>query len=166
MSNGIHDKLGRVRTPRVHITYEVETEGGSVQRELPFVVGVLGDFSGNPAKELKPLKERKFVNIDRDNFDEVMGKFAPELNLKVENTIKGDKSEMAVHLEFHSLDDFSPARVVEKVEPLKKLKETRDKISELMTRIDRSDELEAALEEGLKELKKQREGAKKTKGGE
>lgn len=164
MSNGIHDKLGRVRTPRVHITYEVATAGGSVQRELPFVVGVLGDFSGSAP--LKPLKERNFVTIDRDNFDEVMGKFAPELNLKVENTIKGDKSEMAVNLKFRSLEDFSPARVVEQVEPLKKLKETRDKITELMTRIDRSDRLEEALEEGLKELKKQREGAKKTKGGE
>lgn len=162
---GVHDKLSRVRKPRVHITYEVETDGASVQRELPFVVGVLGDFSGNPATPLKPLKDRKFVNIDRDNFDEVMAKFAPELNLKVENTIKGDKSEMGVHLEFRSLDDFAPARVVEQVEPLKKLKETRDKISDLMTRVDRSDELEAALEEGLRELKKMREAADKTKGG-
>lgn len=162
---GVHDKLSRVRKPRVHITYEVETDGASVQRELPFVVGVLGDFSGNPTTPLKPLKDRKFVNIDRDNFDEVMAKFTPELNLKVENTIKGDKSEMGVHLEFRSLDDFTPAQVVQQVEPLKKLKETRDKISDLMTRIDRSDELEAALEDGLKELKKMRDAAGKTKGG-
>jgi len=162
---GVHDKLSRVRKPRVHITYEVETDGASVQRELPFVVGVLGDFSGNPTTALKPLKDRKFVNIDRDNFDEVMAKFAPELNLRVENTIAGDKSEMGVHLEFKSLDDFAPARVVEQVEPLKKLKDTRDKISDLMTRIDRSDELEAALEDGLKELKKMRDAAKKSEGG-
>jgi len=161
----VHDKLSRVRKPRVHITYEVETDGASVQRELPFVMGVLGDFSGNPTTPLKPLRDRKFVNIDRDNFDEVMAKFAPELNMRVENTIQGDESEMAVHLEFRSLDDFSPARVVDQVEPLKKLRETRDRISDLMTRIDRSDELEEALEDGLKELKKMRDKEKKAKGG-
>ena len=64
----INDKLERVRKPRVHIKYEVETEGGVVQKELPFVVGVMGDFSGHPTEALKPLKERKFINIDRDNW--------------------------------------------------------------------------------------------------
>src|SRR3954462_8026925 len=98
MSRSIHDKLGRVRPPRVHITYRVETEGAVVEKELPFVVGVLGDFSGHPTKELKPLRDRKFVPIDRDNFNDVLAKMTPGLNLRVENTLKGDGTEMAVQL--------------------------------------------------------------------
>ena len=81
MAESIHDKLKRVRKPRVHITYEVETEGAMVQKELPFVVGVLGDFSGNPTEPLKPLKDRKFVQIDRDNFNDVMARMTPGLEL-------------------------------------------------------------------------------------
>lgn len=145
----IHDKLSRVRKPRVHITYEVETEGAAVMKELPFVVGVLGDFSGNPEKPLKSLKERKFVQIDRDNFNDVMAKIAPELNMKVENTIKGDGSEMAVKLNFNSMDDFDPAAVVNQVEPLKKLLETRNKLNDLMSKVDRSEDLEGLLEQVL-----------------
>jgi type VI secretion system protein ImpB len=146
---GIHDKLNRVRKPRVHISYEVETGGAQVQRELPFVVGVLGDFSGNPEQPLKSLKDRKFVQIDRDNFDDVMAKIAPELNMKVANTIAGDGSEMAVKLKFNSMADFDPAKVAEQVEPLKKLLETRAKLNDLMTKVDRSEELEGILERVL-----------------
>lgn len=156
---GIHDKLSRVRKPRVHITYEVETEGATVQRELPFVVGVLGDFSGNPKEPLKPLKDRKFVSIDRDNFDQVMANFAPELNLKVPNTIAGDGSEMAVSLKFKSLEDFEPAKVAEQVEALKKLMQTREKLTDLMTKIDRSEDLEEIVEEMLKKAKDSKGGA-------
>ena len=145
----IHDQLGRVRKPRVHITYEVETGGAAVQRELPFVVGVLGDFSGNPTKELKPLKDRKFVNIDRDNFNDILREMAPGLQFKVENTIAGDGSEMAVDLKFESMDDFEPAKVVDQVEPLKKLLETRNKLNDLMSKVDRSEELEGILEKVL-----------------
>src|SRR5665647_994245 len=94
MAESIHEKLKRVRPPRVHITYDVETEGAVVQKELPFVVGILGDFSGNPTEPLKPLKDRKFVQIDRDNFNDVMARMTPGLNLKVDNTLKGDGSEM------------------------------------------------------------------------
>src|SRR5713101_182979 len=124
-SSSIHDKLDRVRKPRVHITYEVETEGAVVQKELPFVVGVLGDFSGNPTAPLKPLKDRKFIQIDRDNFNDVMARMTPGLNLKVENTLKGDGSEMPVQLKFGSIEDFEPGRIVNQVEPLRKLLETR-----------------------------------------
>lgn len=145
----IHDKLSRVRKPRVHISYEVETEGAAVERELPFVVGVMGDFSGNPTEPLKSLKDRKFVQIDRDNFNEVMAKIAPELNMKVENTLKGDGSEMAVNLKFNSMEDFDPGRVVEQIEPLKKLMETRNKLNDLMSKVDRSEELEGILEQVL-----------------
>src|SRR5688572_27622685 len=111
MSSSVHDKLKRVRKPRVHITYEVETEGAVVQKELPFVVGVVGDFSGNPTEKLKPLKDRKFVNIDRDNINDVMRQMKPGLNMRVENTLKGDGSEMAVQLKFESMEDFDPAQV-------------------------------------------------------
>ncbi|MGO9599197.1 MAG: type VI secretion system contractile sheath small subunit [Isosphaeraceae bacterium] len=156
-SASIHDKLSRVRKPRVHITYEVETEGARVLRELPFVMGVLGDFSGKPTQPLKPLRDRKFIQIDRDNFDEVMARMTPGLEFRVANTLKGDGSEMAIKLKFDGLEDFDPGRVVQQVEPLRKLLETRDKLRDLLTKIDRSDELESLLERVLKsdeEIKK------------
>jgi len=151
-SASIHDKLTRVRRPRVHITYQVETEGARVQRELPFVMGVMGDFSGNqPTQAMKPLKDRRFVAIDRDNFNEVMSKFAPGLGFRVKNTLKDDGSEMAVALKFNSMADFEPAKIVDQVDPLKKLMEARDKLRDLLTKVDRSDELESLLERVLKE---------------
>jgi type VI secretion system protein ImpB len=157
MGSSIHDKLERVRKPRVHITYQVETEGAAVEKELPFVMGVLGDFSGNPTQPLKPLKDRKFIQIDRDNFNDVMARMTPGLNLKVENTLKGDGSEMAVQLKFNSIEDFEPGRIVDQVDPLKKLLDTRDKLRDLLTKVDRSEDLESILEKVLKntdELKK------------
>lgn len=151
MSSGsIHDKLTRVRKPRVHITYEVETEGAKVVKDLPFVVGVLGDFVGKPTSPLKPMKDRKFVMIDRDNFNDVMARMAPALQFRVANTLKGDGSEMAVNLKFNSLEDFDPGRVVQQIEPLKKMLETRDKLRDLLTKVDRSDDLENLLESILK----------------
>jgi type VI secretion system protein ImpB len=149
MSGSIHDKLSRVRKPRVHITYEVETEGAAVQKELPFVVGVLGDFSGDPTEALKPLKERKFVQIDRDNFDDIMTKMHPGLSMKVDNVLEDDGSQIAVDLKFNSMDDFAPAKVVDQVEPLKKLMETRNKLRDLLTKVDRSEDLEGILENAL-----------------
>ena len=149
MAKSIHDKLKRVRPPRVHITYDVETEGAMVEKELPFVVGVLGDFSGNPTEALKPLKDRKFIQIDRDNINDVMARMTPGLNLRVENTLKDDGSEMAVQLKFNSIEDFEPANVVRQVEPLKKLLETRDKLRDLLTKVDRSENLENVLEQVL-----------------
>ena len=148
-SNSIHDKLARVRKPRVHITYQVETEGAMVEKELPFVVGVLGDFSGNPTEPLKPLRDRKFVQIDRDNFDDIMTRMTPGLNIKVENTLKGDGSELAAQLKFRSMDDFDPGRIVAQVEPLRKLMETHDKLRDLLTKVDRSEDLEGILERVL-----------------
>jgi type VI secretion system protein ImpB len=156
-SESVHDKLKRVRKPRVHITYEVETEGAMVVKELPFVVGVMGDFSGNPTEPLKPLKDRKFIQIDRDNINDVMKRMTPGLNMRVENTLKGDGTEMAVQLKFNSMEDFAPANVAKQVEPLRKLLETRDKLRDLMSKVDRSDDLENVLEKVLQntdELKK------------
>lgn len=140
------DKLKRVRKPRVHITYEVETNGAQVERELPFVVGVMGDFSGNPDRALPSLKEKKFVQIDRDNFNKVMADVAPELNLKVDNTLAGDGSQMAVNLKFKDMEDFDPAKVANQVEPLKRLLDTRARLNDLMAKVDRSEELEGLLE--------------------
>jgi type VI secretion system protein ImpB len=147
---GIHDKLGRVRKPRVHLSYEVETEGAMVEKTLPFVVGVMGDFSGDPTSPLKPLKDRKFIQIDRDNFDDVMSKMTPGLKFKVENTLQKDGSEIGVDLKFGSMADFDPARVVQQVEPLRKMIETRNKLRDLLSKADRSDELDSLLERVLK----------------
>lgn len=146
----VHDKLTRVRKPRVHITYTLETEGAAVEKELPFVVGVLGDFSGNPTEKLKPLKDRKFIQIDRDNFNDVLKRMTPGLNLKVDNTIQGDGSQLPVSLKFNSMDDFEPASIVNQVEPLRKLQETREKLRDLLSKVDRSEDLEAILERVLK----------------
>ena len=149
MSGSVHSKLNRVRKPRVHITYEVETDGAQIVRELPFVVGVMGDFSGDPTQPLRPMTDRKFTQIDRDNFNDVMARMAPGLNIKVENTLADDGSEMALNLKFSSMDDFDPARVVEQVPALKSLLETRNKLRDLMSKADRSDELEGLLEKVL-----------------
>jgi type VI secretion system protein ImpB len=145
----ITEKLQRVRRPRVHIKYEVETEGAVVERELPFVVGVMGDFSGNPTEPLRPLSERKFTLIDRDNFDDVMGRIAPELNIRVENTLAGDGSEVAVQMKFKSMTDFEPGQIVQQVPALKKLLDTRNQLRDLMTKVDRSQDLENLLERVL-----------------
>ncbi len=144
--SSIHSKLSRVRKPRVHITYDVETEGTSLKKELPFVVGVMGDFSADSEVELKPLKDRRFVQIDRDNFDDVLKKMSPALSFKVNNTIAGDGTQFKVDLNFNSMTDFEPAAIVEQVEPLKKLMETRNKLRDLMTKVDRSEDLEDILE--------------------
>src|SRR5699024_8256752 len=118
MVESVQKKLSRVRKPRVQITYDVETEGAQVRKELPFVVGVVGDFSGKPYAPQKPLRERKFTQIDRDNFDDVMQRMTPGAEFRVENTLAGDDSEMAVALKFKSIEDFEPASIVEQVEPL------------------------------------------------
>jgi type VI secretion system protein ImpB len=154
MSDSIHDKLKRVRKPRVHITYDVETGGAEVTKELPFVVGVMGDYSGDNTENKKSLKERKFVGIDRDNFDQVMGKIAPKLSLSVENTLAGDDSQMSVDLDFNSMDSFHPTQVVNQVEPLKQLLDARNKLRDLMSKADRSEELENILEEILQNTDK------------
>lgn len=149
MAESSHEKLKRVRKPRVHITYDVETEGAVVQKDLPFVVGVMGDFSGDPTEPLKPMRDRSYINIDRDNFNDVMKRMTPGLNLRVENTIAGDDSEMGVQLKFESIEDFEPANVARQIEPLRNLLDTRDKLKELLTKVDLSPEYEGVLQEIL-----------------
>ncbi|TQV66912.1 type VI secretion system contractile sheath small subunit [Exilibacterium tricleocarpae] len=171
MSESIHDKLKRVRKPRVHITYDVETNGAEEKKELPFVVGVMGDYSGDNTENKKSVKERKFVQIDRDNFNEAMGKINPKLQMKVENTLAGDDSEMSVNLDFNSMDDFEPQNIVKKVEPLKQLMDARNKLRDLLSKADRSEELEGVLEEVLQSTEKITElgkelGIEEDKGGD
>ncbi|MHA6645279.1 type VI secretion system contractile sheath small subunit [Mesorhizobium sp. A623] len=154
MAESVQKKLSRVRKPRVHITYDVETEGAEVRKELPFVVGVIGDFSGKSYEPLKPLRDRKFIQVDRDNFDDVMQRMTPGAEFKVDNTLAGDESQMAVSLKFKSMDDFEPAAVVNQVEPLRKLLAVRNKLRDLMSKVDRSEELESLLEEVLQNTDK------------
>ncbi len=149
MSDSIHDKLKRVRKPRVHITYDVETNGAVEKKELPFVMGVMGDYSGDNTENKKALRDRKFVQVDRDNFNEALAKVNPKLNMKVDNTLADDDSEISVDLDFKNLGDFEPNRIVEQVDPLKKLMDARNKLRDLMTKVDRSDELETILEDVL-----------------
>jgi len=154
MAESVQQKLKRVRAPRVHITYDVETEGAEVRKELPFVVGVMGDFSGKPYEPLKPLRDRKFIQIDRDNFDDVMQRMTPGAEFKVDNTLAGDDTQLAVALKFKSMDDFEPAAIVDQVEPLRKLLAVRNKLRDLMSKVDRSEELESILEEVLQNTEK------------
>ncbi|ASG25148.1 MULTISPECIES: type VI secretion system contractile sheath small subunit [Nitrospirillum] len=147
----VHDKLERVRKPRVHIKYEVETDGAMVEKELPFVVGVLGDFSGDPTDDLKPLKDRKFIQIDRDNFNEILARMKPSLSLRVRNELEDDGSEMAVELKFSSLEDMEPGQIVRQVPALRKLLETRNQLRDLLTKADRSTQLEDLLESILQD---------------
>src|SRR6059058_3985234 len=109
-------KLDRVRSPRVHITYDVETGGAIELKELPFVVGVLGDFSGKPEEALPPMKNRKFVEIDRDNFDQVLAGMKPRLAYTTENKLQDDGSKIGVELKFNKMEDFEPDNVVQQVE--------------------------------------------------
>ena len=154
MAESVQQKLKRVRAPRVHITYDVETEGAQVRKELPFVVGVIGDFSGKPYEPQKPLRDRKFIQIDRDNFDDVMQRMTPSAEFKVENTLAGDDSLLPVALKFKSIDDFEPGAIVDQVEPLRKLLAVRNKLRDLMSKVDRSEELESLLEEVLQNTDK------------
>jgi len=114
----------------------------------------MGDYSGDNVDAKKSLKDRKFIQIDRDNFDDIMAKVEPGLNLKVENTVEGGDSEMAVELQFNSLADFEPQNIVQQIEPLKQLMEARNKLRDLMTKVDRSEELESILEEVLQNTAK------------
>jgi len=145
MSESHQNRIERFRKPRVHIKYEVETGGAQIKVDLPFVVGVMGDFSGDPRSELKSLDDRKFTQIDRNNFDEVLRKMTPGLDLRVENTLGDGSSELAVQLAFESMDDFDPTNVAKQIPALKSLLDTRGKLRDLITKIDRSPELEDLL---------------------
>lgn len=144
----VQKRLQKVRPPRVQLTYEVEKGDAIEQKELPFVVGVLGDFSGKPTEPLARMRDRKFVNVDLDNFDDVMTGMTPGAQFRVPNTITGE-GEFGVELKFSSIDDFRPESVVQQVEPLRKLLEARSKLADLRNKLAGNDKLEDLLTDVL-----------------
>lgn len=144
-------KLDRVRSPRVHITYDVETGGAIELKELPFVVGVLGDFTGQPTEPLPKLKERKFVEVNPDNFDSVLEGMKPHLSFAVENKLSDepDAANLKVNLNFKSMDDFEPENVAKQVPPLKQLLDLRTRLSDLRGSLQGNDKLEELLLEAV-----------------
>jgi type VI secretion system protein ImpB len=156
MAQGTQKKLERVRPPRVSITYEVETGGAIEMKELPFVMGVLADLSGNPGQPLPRLKERKFVEVNPDNFDTVLKSAQPRLQYTTENKLRPDGSKIAVELKFESLEDFSPDKVAEQVKPLRELLELRTKLADLRGRLQGNDKLEEILQETLNDAESMR----------
>jgi type VI secretion system protein ImpB len=162
MAESVQKKLERVRAPRVHIKYDVETGGAIEMKELPFVMGVLGDFTGHPEEPLAKLKERKFVEVTPDNFDDVLESMKPHLQFSVENVLSDepDAGKLGVNLKFESLDDFSPDRVAQQVDPLKKLLELRQSLADLRGSLQGNEKLEEILQETLgdeEKLKKLRD---------
>lgn len=145
MAESTQHRLDRVRPPRVHITYDVETGGAIEMKELPFVMGVLSDLSGQPAEALPRLSNRQFVEIDRDNFNDVMKGMKPRLTFRVNNTLKNDDSKMSVELRFDNIDDFHPERVAQQVQPLRELIKVRQQLSSLLAKTDGNDELSEKL---------------------
>jgi type VI secretion system protein ImpB len=151
MAESVNTKLERVRAPRVHIKYEVETGGAIELKELPFVMGILGDFTGQPVEPLARLKDRKFVEVTPDNFDDVLKSMKPHLSFTVDNLLSEDPNagKLGVDLRFESLDDFSPDRVAEQVDPLRKLLELRRQLADLRGSLQGNDKLDEVLQATL-----------------
>lgn len=153
----LQHKLDRVRPPRVQITYDVEIGGAIELKELPFVVGVMGDFVGKPEDPLPALKNRKFVEIDPDNFNQVLSGMKPRLAFTVDNKLQDDGSKMGVELKFNNIEDFEPDNVVQQVEPLRKLVEARQKLADLRSKMDGNEKLENMLNDIISDADKQKE---------
>ena len=156
MPESLQHKLDRVRSPRVHITYDVETGGAIEKKELPFVMGVFGDFTGMPEEPLPRLKDRKFVEIGPDNFDSVLAAMKPHLQFKVENKLSEDPNagQLGVDLRFRSLEDFEPTNVAKQIKPLKELLDLRTKLSDLRGTLQGNDKLDEILQETLRNTEK------------
>ena len=153
----IQHKIDRVRPPRVQITYDVEVGGAIELKELPFVVGVMGDFVGKPEEPLPAIKNRKFVEIDPDNFNQVMAGMKPRVAFSVDNKMQNDGSKIGVDLKFNNIEDFEPDNVVQQVEPLRKLVEARQKLSDLRSKMDGNDKLESILNDLIGDADKQKQ---------
>jgi type VI secretion system protein ImpB len=164
MSDSLQKWVGRNRPPRVQITYDVEIGDAAEKKELPLVVGLLADLSGQPLKPPPKLKDRRFVEIDRDNFNQVMAKIAPRLDLSVPDTLKGE-GNLKVELTFNDFDQFHPAAIARQIPRLAKLLEARQQLRDLLAKLDGNDELDALLDnilqntEDLKALKGTEEAA-------
>lgn len=159
MAESTQHKLDSIRPPRVQITYDVEIGDAIQMKELPFVGGIMADLSGVPGVPLPKIKDRKFVEIDRDNFNDVMAAINARLVFQVDNKLTNDGSKLNVELKFNHMDDFNPVAVLKQVPPLKKLYDARQRLSDLLTKLDGNDELDQLLQdvvastESLEELK-------------
>jgi type VI secretion system protein ImpB len=139
-------KISRDRAPRVQIMYDVEVGGATEPKELPFVLGVLGDYSGHPKEPLEKLKDRKFVNVDNETFDDVLGGIAPRLAVKVENKLSDAGGLLGVELNFAKLEDFEPMQIVHQVDPLRQLLELRTRLADLKNKMVGNEKLEELLD--------------------
>ena len=148
-SDSLQHTLDRVRRPRVQLTYDVETGGAMEKKDIPFVVGVMADLSGQPKDTPRALKERKFVPIDRDSFNEVLAKTKPRLAMTVPNRLTGEEGQLPVELNFERIDDFEPARVASQIPALKEILDVRGRLSELLGRMEGNDKLDQLLSEVL-----------------
>ena len=159
MAESTQHKLDRIRPPRVQITYDVEIGDAIQTKELPFVAGIMADLSGMPEDPLPKLKERKFVEIDRDNFNEVLEAINPRLVFQVDNKLEDNGTKLNVELKFNHMDDFDPVAILKQVSPMRKLYEARQRLSDLLTKLDGNDDLDQLLQdvvsstESLEELK-------------
>lgn len=143
----LQKKIGRVRPPRVQITYDVQVGDAIEKKDLPFVVGVLSDLSGMPDKPLPPIVKRKFIAIDRDNVNDVMKKIDPRLAFKVPNCLSEDDTKLNVELRFESMDDFQPAKIAQQITPLRKLLDLRNSLANIRSSLIGNDKLESLLQE-------------------
>jgi type VI secretion system protein ImpB len=150
MSESTQKKLMRVRPPRVQISYDVETGGAIEKKELPLVVGIMSDLAGKQENPMAPIKTRKFVEIDRDNFNDVMASIAPRLAFAVNNQLKDDNTKMNVELRFRKIDDLRPEAIVQQIEPLKKLFDARQRLNDLLAKLDGNDDLDVLLQDVAK----------------
>lgn len=151
MAESTQKKLERIRPPRIQISYEVETGGAIEMKELPFLMGVLGDFSGQPSEPLPRLKDRKFVELTPENFDDTLASMKPRLAFSVENKLSedADAGKLKVELNFRSMDDFSPDAVARQVKPLRELLELRTELANLRANLQTNEKLDDVLQETL-----------------
>lgn len=149
MGDSLQHTLDRVRRPRVQVTYDVETGGALERKELPLVVGVMADLSGQPTEPNAPLKQRKFVPVDRDNFNDVLASSKARVAARVPNRLADDNTELPVELKFQSLEDFEPEQVARQVPALRELLEMRTQLSNLLGKLEGNDKLEQLLGEVL-----------------
>ncbi len=169
----VHKKLERVRPPRVHVTYDVEVGDAIETKEIPFVMGVLGDFSGQPEEPLERLKERRFVDVNPENFDTVLANMKPRVAFSVENKLSDDPNagKLGVDLKFQTIEDFEPEQVARQVKPLRELLELRTKLSDLRGSLQGNEKLERLLQdvlgntEKMQKLSKEIDSAKGSEGG-
>jgi len=156
MAESTQHKLSRVRPPRVQITYDVEIGDAIEKKELPYIVGIMSDLSGKPAEALPPVKDRKFVEIDRDNFQDVLSSINPRVAFRVPNKLQPDSNDfLNVELRFKHLDDFGPVEVLKQVPQLKRLFEARSRLRDLLTKLDGNDDLDSLLKQVMASTEEQ-----------